>query len=200
MSDRLLDCAREEFLAKGYEEASLREIAQNAGTSTGSIYTRFKDKAGLFDALVSPSVQGLLAWFRGEEEAFRHLSSCEQALQAYTYGEKRFSQFVDYVYDRFDDFRLVLCCSQGSGYMDFIEELVKTDMEYTRRFIQETGSDAFTSGRLEDDFMHMLTSAFYSGIFETVVHNMSRQKAYGYVGRLRRFYICGWKDILRISP
>ena len=33
----------------------LRDIAKAAGTSTGSIYTRFTDKAGLFRALVEPA-------------------------------------------------------------------------------------------------------------------------------------------------
>ena len=46
--DRVLECAKEEFLSKGFLDASLRTIAQEAGTSTGSIYTRFGDKEGLF--------------------------------------------------------------------------------------------------------------------------------------------------------
>ena len=42
--DRVLECAKEEFLSKGFLDASLRTIAQAADTSTGSIYTRFGDK------------------------------------------------------------------------------------------------------------------------------------------------------------
>ena len=40
---------------KAFALASLRDIAKAAGTSTGSIYTRFTDKAGLFRALVEPA-------------------------------------------------------------------------------------------------------------------------------------------------
>ena len=43
--DRVLECAKEEFLSKGFLDASLRTIAQEAGTSTGSIYTRFGDRS-----------------------------------------------------------------------------------------------------------------------------------------------------------
>ena len=43
--DKVLECAKEEFLSKGFLDASLRTIAQAAETSTGSIYTRFGDKA-----------------------------------------------------------------------------------------------------------------------------------------------------------
>ena len=46
--EAVLACARQEFLEKGYKDASLRTIAQEAGTSTGSIYTRFKDNTGNF--------------------------------------------------------------------------------------------------------------------------------------------------------
>ena len=42
--EAVLACAKKEFLEKGYTDASLRTIAQEAGTSTSSIYTRFKDK------------------------------------------------------------------------------------------------------------------------------------------------------------
>ena len=39
--EAILDCAKREFLEKGYKDASLRTIAREANTSTGSIYTRF---------------------------------------------------------------------------------------------------------------------------------------------------------------
>ena len=36
---RIIACAKEEFLNKGYADASIRTIAQNAGVSTSTIYT-----------------------------------------------------------------------------------------------------------------------------------------------------------------
>ena len=44
VSEKIIACAKEEFLQKGYSDASLRTIAEKAGTTTGSIYSRFKDK------------------------------------------------------------------------------------------------------------------------------------------------------------
>lgn len=52
--EKLLDSAKKEFLLKGFRDASLRVIASEADTSTSSIYTRFKDKQGLFDAIIQP--------------------------------------------------------------------------------------------------------------------------------------------------
>lgn len=46
--ENIIACATKEFLNKGYVDASLRTIATEAHTTTGSIYTRFGDKEGLF--------------------------------------------------------------------------------------------------------------------------------------------------------
>src|SRR3954470_11334953 len=44
----LLDAAEEVFTAKGFEGASLDEIADRAGYTRGAIYKHFADKADLF--------------------------------------------------------------------------------------------------------------------------------------------------------
>lgn len=58
VSERILSCAKEGLLEKGYADASLRTIAAKAETTTGSIYSRFRDKEGLFGALVEPAAGG----------------------------------------------------------------------------------------------------------------------------------------------
>ena len=58
VSERILSCAKEGFLEKGYADASLRTIAAKAETTTGSIYSRFRDTEGLFGALVEPAAGG----------------------------------------------------------------------------------------------------------------------------------------------
>lgn len=49
---KILEAAREEFLAKGFQSASLRNIVKTAGVTTGAFYGYYKSKEELFDALV----------------------------------------------------------------------------------------------------------------------------------------------------
>ena len=42
--EKILACAKEEFLEKGYTDAAIRTIAQTAGGSTSTISTRYSDK------------------------------------------------------------------------------------------------------------------------------------------------------------
>lgn len=49
--NRLIASARHVFAAKGYAATSLREIAQEAGIKTPSIYAHFESKQALFEAV-----------------------------------------------------------------------------------------------------------------------------------------------------
>jgi len=192
--EKVLECAKVEFLEKGFQEASLRTIAQNAETSTGSIYTRFSDKAGLFEALVLPVVDELKCWFSEEQEKF-HLRANDQKNDFSQYSKDKNLSFIDYVYQNFDVFKLLISCSDGTIFSNFVHDIVEVDVHYTVKFIETTENDALVNGRASLPLLHILSSAYYSGVFETVVHNMSKEDAVIYTSQLRRFFLQGWKDI-----
>ncbi len=73
--EKILECATKEFLEKGYTDASLRTIAANADTSTNSIYVRFKDKEGLFSAIVEPAAEEFMSRCRNIQESGRRWES-----------------------------------------------------------------------------------------------------------------------------
>ena len=56
---RIMDSAREEFLALGFERASLKSICQRAGVTTGALYKRYAGKEELFRAVVADTVADL---------------------------------------------------------------------------------------------------------------------------------------------
>lgn len=50
---KVLDAARALFAERGYEPATIRDIARGAGMSTGAVFANFQDKAELFEAVLS---------------------------------------------------------------------------------------------------------------------------------------------------
>lgn len=75
VAEKIEKCAREEFLKNGYTDASLRTIASEAGTTTGSIYSRYGDKEGLFSAIVEPAANEFIEKFRSIQEEFHSMES-----------------------------------------------------------------------------------------------------------------------------
>lgn len=49
---QILDGARQVFLERGFDAASMMDIAKAAGVSKGTLYVYFKDKDDLFDGMV----------------------------------------------------------------------------------------------------------------------------------------------------
>ena len=56
---RLLRCAKAEFLSRGFEHASLRRICEAAGVTTGAVYFFFQNKEDLFAQIVQDTAQQL---------------------------------------------------------------------------------------------------------------------------------------------
>ncbi|MCR4890486.1 MAG: TetR/AcrR family transcriptional regulator [Ruminococcus sp.] len=58
--EKLIVCAKKEFMEKGFEKASLRAISSAAGLTTGAVYFFFKDKNGLFGAVVDEPLKRII--------------------------------------------------------------------------------------------------------------------------------------------
>ena len=50
--EKILNAAKREFLNKGFADTNVRAVAQEAGVTTGALYNLFKNKDGIFEALV----------------------------------------------------------------------------------------------------------------------------------------------------
>lgn len=191
--EKIIVCAKEEFLDKGYADASLRTIAQNANVSTSTIYTRFSDKEGLFRFIIEPAVNGLSEIIQRTLTGFSRLPDEEQNEKMTEYSDNGFAEIIPFIYDHFDEFKLLVTGAPGNYYQDYLESLVELDTACMKSFLMSVGSRALKEGRITDGFLHVVSSAFYAGFFEVVIHDMPIEEAKSYINELRMFYGNGWK-------
>ena len=195
VTEKLMECAKEEFLANGYENASLRVIAEKAGSSKGAIYIRYPDKESLYRSLVQTAADGFCELLQSVLSRFNMMPGNEQTQQMLRYSNDGFPKVVDYLYNHFDEFKLLLTSGENSVYQEFIHSIVELDIECTAKYIAASGNDAITSGRLTPELNHLLSSAFYTGMFEVIIHDMPKEQALEHIHRMRRFYTAGWQTI-----
>jgi AcrR family transcriptional regulator len=65
---RVLEAARRLFMERGYEAATIRDIASAAGLSTGAVFASFLDKTDLFNAVMAEDFQRLMEGLRQTEQ------------------------------------------------------------------------------------------------------------------------------------
>ncbi|RIK47170.1 MAG: hypothetical protein DCC58_00710 [Chloroflexi bacterium] len=77
----ILDAAREVFADEGFEQASMRKVAQRAGITHGTIYLHFRDKDDLFYQVSEEQFRVLLDRLRGLPRTLDPLSRTVNALR-----------------------------------------------------------------------------------------------------------------------
>lgn len=195
VSERILSCAKTEFLDKGYQDASLRAIAAAAKTSTNSIYVRFGDKEGLFSAIVEPVLNKMIEMFIKIQEEFHQMDSSEQAEKMTDYSDGGTSVLVDYMYEHIDEFRLLLDSSYGTRFHNFVDELVRIEVEYTYKYMETVGYPERMGDAMTEKLLHIVTTSRFESIFEVIRHGMSREEAAEYIDLLSRYHRKGFFEV-----
>ena len=196
VTEKLLDSALEEFRTCGYEKASLRHIAEKAGSSKGAIYIRYPDKRSLFKAIVDPVIDQFCQILEGLLNGFGDLTPDEQKNQIYSYANKGFDGLLDFVYENMDVLKLIIAGGENEVSQAFVHRIADIDCQATIRFIESTDNDALISGGLSKPLIHMLSSGFYSCFFEVILHDMPREEAKENWDKIIVFYREGWKRLL----
>lgn len=196
---KLLAEGKREFLEKGFKSASLRGIVKKAGFTLGAFYGYYSDKEALFDALVAPAANGLMERFRAAQEDHFDLIAAHSTHKSRQLSTEYLITFLNYIYDNYDAFKLLICCAEGTKYETFVHELVELEVARSNEYYARLKQIGKIEGELSPEVHHMLTSAYFTSVFEAVVHDMEREKAMGYVAQLATFFNHGWEGILKIK-
>ena len=195
---KILEVGKKEFLEKGFKDASLRKIVAEAGFTKGAFYGYYPDKAALFEALVSEAADGLVNMFKAAQDAHFDLIPEGDTAKSRELSTEYLRYFINYVYDNFDEFKLVICRAEGTKYANYIHELVELEVERAEKYYTILREKNKIRGSVSHELHHMITSAYFTAAFETVVHDMTREKAMGYIEELAAFFNSGWEGILKL--
>ncbi len=194
--DKIIECAKREFSAKGFEGASMRDIAESAGYSTGMLYGRFADKGELFREIVKKPADELYSYYTGVQNEFACLAPEKQYNEMHCYVDNKVDGMMDIVYGNFEEFKLIICKSKGSEYEHFVDKLIEVETTNTVRFIEELNAAGLEVHDVRADLTHMLATAMFNGMFEVVEHDFSKEEARKYIKQLQYFFNAGWDKIL----
>ena len=78
LDDGIIQAAYSEFLAYGFQKASLHKIAEKAGVTTGAIYTRYKNKDALFASLLQDFFETMQVLFAPIAEEYEKADRSSQ--------------------------------------------------------------------------------------------------------------------------
>lgn len=192
--NKLIPAAREEFLEKGFQNASTRSIAARAGMTSGGLYRHFKDKEDMFAALVEPALAEMKVWMN------RHIDRGYEGALSGDYGlmwqDTEIDMVREVIYPNLDAFRLILCCSQGTRYENFVDELVRDHQEIMIDVFEKLRAQGVAVKEISAEELHIIMSAYTTAMFEPIMHNYPLEKALHHLKTIEAFFMPGWHDLM----
>ena len=195
----ILNTARKHFLKDGLTGASLRNIVKDAGLTTGAFYKYYPTKEALFDALTDPYMEHIYQIYDQIVEEFEKLSASDQTRNMSYTSSDGMERMDDYIYDQYDNFKLLLRCSDNEKYGDMIHNLVGREMRSSKQYVDEMHRAGINVPDISDSLCHMIYSGFFSAIFQIIEHDMDRETAIENVGKLKKFYTGGWERLWEVQ-
>lgn len=195
--NHILETAKQEFLEKGFQASSLRNIVKRAGVTTGAFYGYYKSKEELFDDLVREAAEGLFEWYEKLHRDYMGKSTEEQKGNMRSITDQYIPAMITYIYRHFDAFKLILCCGAGTKYENFMDRLVAVEEDSSKEFVKNLKEGGY-SLRTEPDstLIHILCSTYFKALYEMVAHNVPEEKALQYMRDLSNFQYAGWFGML----
>lgn len=188
MDGLIAQAAMQEFLKYGYNEASLRRIAEAAGTTTGSIYMRYKNKDELFSSLTG-------CIFEESDKAFSTLLPVYQAcltpediIQAM---EKETQITLNILFGHYDASMLILCKSEGSSVEAEFNELIHRKVQVSEQFFHNFhGSEDLKSA------FEILVSVQFEMYRQIFLKGYTKESACRIMDILMTFTNSGWQSLI----
>ncbi len=197
--ENILNTAKEHFLKDGLDGASLRNILKDAGLTTGAFYKYFPTKESLFDALVDPYLEHIYSIYDNVLNDFQKLSAEEQTNQMTKSSDDGINQIVDYVYDNYDNFRLLLKCGDSGKFTDFIHNMVEREVNSTIEYIETMRKAETAIPQIDKSLFHMIATGFFSAVFQIIEHDIDKETAKKNIAQLKMFQTGGWERLFNIK-
>ncbi|MDO5551083.1 MAG: TetR/AcrR family transcriptional regulator, partial [Lachnospiraceae bacterium] len=156
-------------------------------------------KEALFEALTAPVRDELAELYRQSHQDFAALPPAEQPDALMTITDEYIPWMVDYIYDHFDTFKLLLCCNAPGASERFFDQLARIEEQSCRDLVAAMESIGHSVPKLNDSLIHILCRSFFQQIQEFVSHDVPREEAVACALMLARFQHAGWRHILKLD-
>lgn len=192
----ILAAAKQEFLKKGFKSASLRNIVKTAGVTTGAFYGYYHSKEELFEALAGEQYDFLLDRFCRAQKEFAKIPPEEQPDNLTDISGEYMYEMLLYAYKHLDEFKLILCRSEGTRFSRLIDEMVEIETKGTHDYLAVLEKLGRPSPPIDERLEHILITGMFNTFFELIIHEMPIEEATHYLKQMRAFYTAGWMKIM----
>jgi AcrR family transcriptional regulator len=188
----LIRAAKEEFMEKGYNKASLRSICSKAGVTTGALYFFFENKEDLYEEITGKPKKELMDLIRNHmAEDKASIKKVRNINEMFVDHSNEADMYVDCIYKNYDSFLLILSGSKEGELEKCIDEFVQQ--------IEDSSLELMNALPMfkPDPFMsHWIAHTMVDSFVHVITHEPDKEKAKIRMRMILNFIIQGWTSLM----
>ena len=194
---RLLTAAKNEFLEKGFKNASLARICEAAGVTTGALYKRYSGKEELFSALVSETVENMAEYVSGIKEKDLTGITDQELYDSFLLKPETNREWLRFLYDHREGFTLLIRCASGTRYENFHQEWTEKMNDLDYKYFQEAKRRGLITKDITSEELHVLTYSVWALYYEPFYLDFTWEQIEKHAEYIYRF--TDWHNVLEMK-
>ena len=190
LDGKIIDAARAEFLAHGFQKASLHKIAQQAGITTGALYTRYKNKDALFCSLVEGALKEIGGQLQPVREGYYSVMQhpTPEGLIEAIRSEERL--YLDLLFQHYEECILFFCRSDGSSIQTMMDQMMAKKAQETITFLK-----SMARHEIDYDGVELILCEQFRYYRLILEKGFDKERAMRCMTTVEEFLDAGWKSI-----
>ncbi len=192
LDKKIVEAATAEFLEHGFQDASLRRIAQRANITTGALYTRYKNKDALFCSIIEDALSEMNKEFEPMRQIYmeaQHSGNVDKIIEVIQQEEKI---YLDIIFKYYTQCVLLFCRSDGSSiqskWNEFIEYKARETIQYLNQIAKK---------EVDSEGVELLLSEQFHCYYWILQKGMSKEKTISCLKTVEAFHEAGWRDLFQ---
>lgn len=190
----LIEAAKKEFLEKGYNKASLRNICAKAGMTTGALYFFFGNKEDLYESIVNPPIEELKRMIIEHYKEDSEFLANQNSLDMGNIDHSDIAEMiVKHIYKNYDSFILLLSGSKEDALEKEIDEFVELIEKSTVLMIKDSKYYTY------DPFMtHWMAHTTVDSVAHVIKHEKDESIAQKRIQSIMNYLVIGWIKLVMV--
>ena len=184
---RLLSAAKKVFLKKGFEMASLAEICQTAGVTTGALYKRYSGKEELFAEVVSGTIGDMETYASSIKEIDLSKLTDQEIYDGFFMNTEANIRWLEFLYERKEEVILLIKCAAGTRYSNFHHDWSAVTASLIFRYYQEAKKRGLTTKEISLTEMNILAATVWTLYYEPFIYDYSWEQMEGHARTIHDF-------------
>jgi len=188
----ILKVSKEEFISKGFNNASLRNIAAKCHISATAIYRHFKDKEEIFEEVIKPLIDHFNNMASYIENTDIEYLKNDKVSEMWDF-EREGNYHFDFLFGEYSDLVKLIVKERKEWFKSFI---VNYEFDVTLKYIDSMKKEGYKINDFNLISFRVLLDSYLEAYLNILNRELKEEELVNICKEINSFYTLGFRNLL----